>query len=150
MAGMPFSVEVAAPVAHVWASMLDDSPSREWTSSFHPGSFYRGDWSKGSEMRFIGPDDRGAESGLGPRVVENRPLEFISLEYTAEIIAGEDRSFDAEMLRSHENYTFREADGVTTVTVDPDSHSDMSEMFAGIGPPALASLKENAERPVAS
>ena len=39
--------------------MLADDTYREWTSAFHPGSYYKGDWSEGSKILFLGPGDDG-------------------------------------------------------------------------------------------
>ena len=51
----------------------------------------------------------------------------------------------------HENYTFSETDGVTTLEIDLESDGmpeNMKEMFAGMWPKALAELKELAESDV--
>ncbi|KXK26249.1 MAG: hypothetical protein TR69_WS6001001244 [candidate division WS6 bacterium OLB20] len=75
------SINIDAPVEHVWDTMLSDATYRDWTSVFHPGSHFEGTWEKGSEMRFIGPDEDGLPSGVVSRVVENRPYEYVGLEH---------------------------------------------------------------------
>lgn len=132
--------------------MLEDATYREWTESFHEGSYYEGDWSKGSKMLFLGPGDDGAIGGMVAKIVENRPYEFVSIEYMGEIANGvEDTT--SERVRSwagaHENYTFVETNGTTEVQVDIELGDDlgaMKEMFEGMWPKALAKLKEIAEK----
>jgi hypothetical protein len=67
MQKLKYSTTINAPVRDVWTIMLSDSTYREWTSAFHPGSYYEGGWEKGSEIRFIGTDEKGALGGMnGP------------------------------------------------------------------------------------
>jgi uncharacterized protein YndB with AHSA1/START domain len=144
-----FTVDITAPVDHVWDSMLDPDTYREWTHSFHEGSHYTGGWNTGDEIRFLGPDDDGRMGGMIARVVENRPAEFVSLEYTGQIIDGVDDFTSAEakeLIGAHEDYSFSEHDGVTTVDIAVDSDEKFSEMFQEAWPVALAKLGEIAER----
>ena len=143
-----YSVEVNAPVHTVWTAMLDDATYREWASAFHDGSYYEGSWDLGSTIRFLGPNDDGSVGGMIAKVVENRPDEFLSLEYSGEVVGGvDDTTSEAaqRLVGAHENYSFRELDGVTTVTVDLDSDDEFTAMFNDMWPPALAKLKEVAE-----
>jgi uncharacterized protein YndB with AHSA1/START domain len=143
-----YSVEVNAPVQTVWTAMLDDATYREWTSAFHDGSYYEGSWDLGSTIRFLGPNDDGSLGGMLAKVVENRPNEYISLEYIGEVVGGvDDTTSEAakRLVGAHENYSFRESGGVTTVTVDVDSDDEFTPMFNDVWPPALAKLKEVAE-----
>ncbi len=80
MKTLHFSTTINAPKKKVWHTMLDDSPYRDWSSVFKVGSFYRGDWSEGSKILFLGPDPTtGAEGGMVSRIAENRKYEFISV-----------------------------------------------------------------------
>ena len=152
MEKLHYSVTVNAPAKDVWSTMLDDATYREWTSVFHSGSFYEGSWDKGGEIRFLGPADDGNLGGMIATVEENKPHEFISLLYTGQIIDGaEDTTSEAAkaFIGAHENYSFREADGVTTVNVELDSEggfvADFVTEFNAAWPLALARLKEIAE-----
>ena len=88
MKKLHFSIVINAPKEKVWHAMLDDKQYREWTKAFNPGdkpgafSYYRGDWSKGSKMLFLGPDpETGQEGGMVSRIAENKPYEYISIEH---------------------------------------------------------------------
>ena len=129
--------------------MLDDATYRQWTEAFHKGSYYQGDWNEGSKILFLGPDDNGKLSGMVSRIKTNRPYEFISIEHLGMIENGvEDTSSDKikGWAGAHENYTFTETNGVTTVTVDTDTDDEYVAMFQEMWPKALQSLKALAEK----
>lgn len=148
MEKLRYSVRIKAPAEVVWTTMLDDASYREWTSVFNSGSYYEGNWDKGSEIRFLGPDDDGSLGGMIATVEENMPHEFISLRYTGQIVDGaDDTTSDAakSFIGSHENYAFSESGGVTTVDVELDSEEDFVAEFNDAWPAALARLKDLAE-----
>jgi uncharacterized protein YndB with AHSA1/START domain len=149
MQKLNFSIVIDAPKEKVWHAMLDDKPYREWTSAFNPGSYYKGDWSRGSKMLFLGPDpETGQEGGMVSRIVENRPYEYISIEHMGMIRNGiEDTTSEAarKMAPAYENYTFREKDGATEVLVDMDAEEEYAEMFNKMWPEGLQRLKKIAE-----
>ena len=151
MAKLQFTIDINAPKEKVWEVMFDDATYREWSAAFHEGSYFEGNWEKGSKMKFLADDDEG-QSGMYSQVVENRPYEFLSLEHLGVVEDGEidTESEDAqEWAGAHEDYTLTEKDGVTTVTVDMTGDTvdeDMTDMFAEMWPPALEKLKEIAER----
>lgn len=132
--------------------MLADKTYREWTAAFHEGSYYEGSWNKGSSIRFLADDDNGNPSGMTSRIAENIPYEYISIEHLGEVVNGNDdtTSETAKLWAgSHENYTFRETDGVTTLTIDLESKDldpEITKMFEAMWPKALAKLKEIAEQ----
>ncbi len=53
----------------VWEAIIDDASYREWTDVFSKGSYFRGAWSEGSEIRFLAQDPSGKENGLLSRIV---------------------------------------------------------------------------------
>ncbi len=149
MKTLRFSTTINAPRKKVWHTMLDDAPYRDWTSAFNPGSFYRGDWSEGSKILFLGPDPTtGTEGGMVSRIAENRLYEFISVEHLGVVQDGiEDTTSELarEWAPAYENYTFRERDGATEVQVDIDVTDDHASMFEQMWPRALSRLKQLAE-----
>ena len=145
MADLHFSIQISAPRAKVWDTMLSDATYREWTSVFMPGSYFKGDWSEGSKMLFLGPNESGeGEGGMVSRVKENRPGEFISLEHLAEIRDGVETPWGNA---GFENYTFKDSEEGTEVQIDilnlPEEYADM---FNDSWPAALQKLKELAEK----
>lgn len=150
MQKLKFSIEINAPKEKVWDTMLDDKTYRRWTAAFNEGSYYKGDWSKGSKIIFLGPNpETGKEGGMVSRIAENKPYEFISIEHLGIINDGvEDTTSDAvkPWAGSLENYTFKEINGKTELLVDMDINDDYKEMFEDMWPNALQKLKELAEK----
>jgi hypothetical protein len=146
-----FSVEISVPKEKVWYAMLADKTYREWTLAFNSaGSYFKGDWSKGSKILFLGSDPKtGLEGGMVSRIAENKPHEFISIEHLGIVNNGVEDTTSEEAKKwtpAFENYTFEEKDGVTTLAVDIDSEDTMAEEFNKMWPKALQKLKEIAER----
>jgi hypothetical protein len=84
-----FKIDINASKEKVWDTMLEDATYREWTAPFNEGSYYKGDWTKGSEIIFLGPDpETGKEGGMVSRIAENKKYEFISIEHLGIIKDG--------------------------------------------------------------
>ena len=152
---MHFEIEINATVQKVWDTMLADATYREWTETFHTGSYYKGDWSEGSKMLFLGPDENSnKEGGMVSRIKENRKYEFISIEHLGVVTDGvEDTTSEQVMtwLPAFENYTFTDKGGHTLLVIDMEMPETaeakmMKEMFEGMWPKALLKLKEICER----
>ncbi|TFB99556.1 hypothetical protein E3O42_13455 [Cryobacterium adonitolivorans] len=153
METLHFSTQINAAAENVWETMLDDATYREWTSVFNPGSYFLGSWLPGSEIRFVGNDENGELGGMVGVIAEHRPHEFVSIEYRGQIVNGiEDTTSDEakRLIGTHENYTFTENDGVTTLTVDVDVDDEWVGMFAEQWPLGLAKLTKLAEIEVAT
>ncbi|MGF7118626.1 SRPBCC family protein [Methanobacterium oryzae] len=147
------AIVINAPKEKVWHTMLDLDTYKIWTEAFAPGSSYEGDWSEGSKMLFIGPDENGNMGGMVSQIKESRPYEFVSIEYKGvvkdgkEIITGEEAK---EFAGSLENYTFKEMDGKTEVIVDllgsEGIDEELKQYFQDSWKKALQKLKELAEK----
>src|SRR5204862_6149837 len=75
-----FSIHIAAPKEKVWHTMLDLDTDRIWTSAFNDGSYYEGNWEKGSKIRFIGANPETREMGsMVSEIGENMRCEHISI-----------------------------------------------------------------------
>ncbi len=153
MQKMHYSIVINAPREKVYETMLNDSTYREWTSAFSPGGYFEGNWSEGSTMRFIGSDPDHPEetslSGMIMRVAKNTPNEFVSLEATGVVANGvEDTTSDmvTGWLGAKEEYTFKDVDGGTELSVDQDTVEEFVEQFSTMWPKGLEKLKEISER----
>jgi hypothetical protein len=145
-----FSVQINAPREKVWDTMLGEETYREWTKAFSPGGYYKGDWSEGSKILFIGPDPKtGIEGGMVSRIKESRKPEFVSIEHLGILNNGVEDTTSEEARKwtpAFENYTFTEKDDGTQLDVDMDIVDEMKQEFQGMWPKALQSLKEISER----
>jgi hypothetical protein len=150
MQKLHFSILINAPKEKVWHTMLDDKTYREWTTAFHPGSYYKGDWNKGSKILFLGPNpETGEEGGMVSRIAEHKPYEFISIEHLGIIQNGVEDTTSNEARKwapAYEDYSFKEKDGATEVLVSLDVDEEETELFNKMWLEALQKLKEIAER----
>ena len=148
------SIFINAPRERVWDVMLADDTYRQWTTAFHPGSYYKGDWSEGSKILFLGPGPDGAgEGGMVSRIRENRLHEFISIEHLGIVQNGVEDTESEEARKwapAYENYTFAEKNGGTELSVEMDMESNAKETFERMWTEALSRLKELAEGDVVS
>lgn len=138
------SIIINAPKEKVWDIMLGKDTYPLWTDVFMPGSYYIGDWSEGSKILFLAPDEKGKTGGIVSKIKENRPYEYISIEHRCEIEDGKEKEVEwAGML---ENYTFNEINGKTEVSIDMDAVEEFKEMMQDMWLKALQKLKELAEK----
>lgn len=145
------NIKINAPVEKVWNTVTNVESYKEWTSVFCPGSYLKGDWTKGSKMLFLGPDpETGKEGGMVSEIAENILHKYISIKHNGMINEGiEDTTSDKikEWAPSFENYTFEKiSDNETKFTLDMDSTEEYYDYFIEAWPKALEKLKEIAER----
>jgi hypothetical protein len=148
MEKLKFSIEINASKAKAWNTMLEDRTYRLWTEAFTEGSYYVGDWNKGSNILFLAPGTDGKTGGMVSRIKDNRLYEFISIEHLGEVIDGvEDTTSDRvkDWAGALENYTFVDKNGKTELIVEMDINKEFKEMFEGMWPKALQILKELCE-----
>ena len=152
MQKLQFKKEINAPAQKVFAAMLglkDKASYEEWTAVFNPTSTFLGSWEKGSKMHFLGVDENGKKGGLVSIIEEHQPAKFISIQHCGlldgdtELMSGEEVG---KWAGGHENYSFEENHGTTTLTVDLDTTDDFVDYFNNTYPAALDKLKEISER----
>lgn len=139
-----FEIIIDKPVAMVYETMIADETYRAWTSAFNATSHYRGSWEKGSKMLFIGCDEDGNEGGMVSRIKDNVKNEFISIEHLGFYSNGEE-NLNNSWSGSLENYTFKDLNGKTHLSIDLDSNQEFKSYFEGMWPIALQKLKDVCE-----
>lgn len=140
-----FSTHIEAPRERVWDVMLGQDTYGEWAKAFGPGSLYQGDWNEGSSILFLGPD---LQMGMASRIKESRKPEFISIEHVGIVMNGAVDATSDEAKKwapALENYTFKEVDNGTELTVSLEVIPEHKSMFEETWPEALALLKQLAE-----
>jgi uncharacterized protein YndB with AHSA1/START domain len=151
MEKLHYSITINVPKEKVWHTMLDLETYKQWTGPFYPGSYFEGGWEKGSDIKFVAETD-GKVGGLYGRIVENKPYEYVSIEYIGQIVDGEvdTQSEDARTwIGAHENYRFTEINGATTVDIEligTQNGNELAGMFDDMWPKSLQKLKELAEQ----
>ncbi|MBP7437972.1 MAG: SRPBCC domain-containing protein [Bacteroidia bacterium] len=151
MKKLQFNVSIKAPAGRVYDRMLGISSKltyEQWTALFNPTSTYEGNWKKGSKIYFVGTDEKGERGGMVSEISENVPGRFVSIRHyglvkaNAEITEGPDVE---KWANGFENYSFEEADGITTVKVELDTNEEFSDYMSQTYPKALDRLREICE-----
>ena len=151
MQKLHYSITINAPKEKVWDTLFADSTYRIWTKAFNQGSYFQGDWSQGSIIKFLGTDEEGGagEGGMYSRIKENRPNEFMSIEHLGMINNGVIDTTSDEVKKwtpAFENYTLKEAGDSTELSIDIDINEEYKSQFDDMWPKALESLKQLAEK----
>ncbi len=146
-----FTIAIQAPAATVYENMLglnDRANYEQWTAFFNPTSTYEGTWEEGTKMFFIGVDEKGQKGGIVSRIAENRRNEYVSIHHLGLFQAGVEMTEGPEVEKwanGFENYSFKENNGTTTISVDLDVPTDFEAYMNETYPKALAKLKEICE-----
>jgi hypothetical protein len=151
MEKLQFKTEINAPTGKVFDFMLgitNKSTYEQWTAMFNPTSTYEGNWNKGSKILFIGTDEKGEKGGMVSEIAENIKNQFVSIRHYGLVKNGVEVTEGPEVEKwanGFENYTFKENNGATLVTVDLDTAEDFLEYMKQTYPKALDKLKEICE-----
>lgn len=151
MKKLQFKKEIQATATKVYETMLglkNKQSYENWTSVFNPTSTLEGNWDKGSKMYFVGTDEHGKKGGMVSKIEEHQAAKFVSIQHYG-MLDGDKEITSGEQVEkwagSHENYTFYEHEGTTTLTVDIDSVEEYVDYFENTYPSALDKLKELVE-----
>ncbi len=138
-----FTIDIKAPKEKVWSVLFDDKTYRQWTSVFAEGSYAVTDWKEGSKTLFLAGD-----SGMVSVIEKNIPNEFMSIKHLGTVTNGiEDTESEKvkEWSGAHENYTLKENDGVTTLSIEMDTADEHKDYFDKAWPAALEKVKQLSE-----
>jgi uncharacterized protein YndB with AHSA1/START domain len=142
MKELQYSVTIDEPREKVWDTMLGRDTYEKWTAAAWPGSSFEGDWSEGSQMRFVGADGGG---GTLAKITSVDPYTHIDAEHIAVIAedGSEDRNSDVAKtwVGTKESYSFNARNGSTEVVVDIATYPEWESMFNEGWPGALQALK---------
>lgn len=151
MQRLQFKIEINAPAQKVYETMLglkDKNTYAQWAAVFNPTSTYEGNWAEGSKIYFVGQDENGKKGGMISQIEAHKPAEFVSIRHYG-FLDGETEITSGEQVEKwaggHENYTYSENNGITTLTVDLDTVDEYQEFFNKTYPMALDKLKEIVE-----
>ena len=152
MQKLQFKTQIEAPALTVYETMLglkDKASYQYWTAAFNPTSTFEGSWEKGSKLYFVGLDENGKKGGMVSTIEDNQVARFVSILHYG-LLDGETEVTTGEQVEKwaggHENYSFEEVNGLTTVTVEIDVIEEFLEYFYETYPKALERLKETCEK----
>lgn len=139
-----FSTTIKAYKEKVWAVLWNDENYKAWTAAFATGSHAETDWQEGSKVLFL--DGKG--DGMFCIIAKKIPNEFISFKYNGEVKNNIELPVDeknSEWVNGFENYTLKEENGITTLTVEITVTEGMLDYFNKTFPTALENIKKIAE-----
>jgi uncharacterized protein YndB with AHSA1/START domain len=99
-------------------------------------------------MLFLAPNTQGQMEGMVSTIAENKPHAFLSIKHLGFIKNGVEDTQSDEIKAwapSFENYTLKEANGGTELSVDMDTTEQYHQYFEQTWPLALQRLKEIVE-----
>jgi hypothetical protein len=142
-----FKKQISAPREKVWDILWGDETYPVWVHAFSPpgseGSTARTDWQKGSKVLFV--DSSG--SGMVSTVHDRIDNEFMSFKHLGEFIDGVEKiDENAGWYGAMENYTLKEVDGKTELTIDIDLTEEFQDHFDEAWPKALEKVRELSEK----
>lgn len=146
MEKLQFKVSIDAPRTKVWQVLWNDETYRQWTAAFSPDSHAVTDWQKGSKVLFL--DGNGM--GMVSTIAENIPNEYMSIRHLGEIRDGVEDTESERVKKwgggdAQENYTLKDVNGKTELTVDLDITEEFKDEFSKAFPKALDKVKELSE-----
>lgn len=151
MKKLQYTININASAEKVYNIMLGINNIKnyeQWTAEFNPTSTYKGTWKKGSTMQFIGTDENGKRGGMISEIEENIPNKFVSIRHYGLVQDDKEITTGPEIEKwagGHENYSYAENNGITTVTIEVDVTEDFVDYYNTACPKALEKLKEICE-----
>lgn len=151
MKKLQYTISIKASADKVYNAMLGINDIKDyeyWTAAFNPTSTYEGTWEKGSKILFVGIDEDGKRGGMVSEIEENIPGKFVSIRHYGLLLGDEEITTGPEVEKwagGHENYSYEENNGVTTVTIEIDVTEDFIDYYNTTCPQALEKLKEICE-----
>lgn len=152
MKRVQYFIHINAPKEKVYDCMLglsDKSTYEKWTAIFNPMSTYRGAWSPGSKMLFIGSDEHGEQGGMVSEIVEAVPGELVTIRHYGLYKSGEEITEGPEVAQwagGIEQYVFNDDGQSTALTINLDTAEDFVAYMDEKFPAALQVLKQHCEQ----
>ncbi len=143
-----FSTTIKATKEKVWAVLWNDETYKAWTSAFTQGSYAVSDWNEGSKILFL--DSKG--SGMYSTIAKKIPNEFMSFKHIGEVKDNIELPLDEKTQSwsgSMEEYTLKETDGTTELTIEMDAVESFMDYFTKTFPVAIENIKKLAEAKIA-
>ena len=140
-----FKTTINASREKVWEVLWNDETYPKWTAPFIEGSHAETDWEEGSKVLFLGPE----RNGMVSRIKSKKVNAFMSFAHQGIVKNGEEDTKSEEVKSwkgALENYTLKDVNGKTELTMDVDIADEYLENFQKAIPKALQKVKELSEQ----
>ena len=141
---MIFLAQINAPRSAVWHTLTDPEQFQKWSAPLNEGSRFVGDWSEGSEIRFVNAEG----AGLISKVLSNSPCKHLFVRHLGTVSADGEENFadDNEWRNAHDLYEITEDDeGMTALRVEMEVPTAHRDSVMNTWPSALARIVELSE-----
>lgn len=144
MITLNFSITINALKEKVWKVLWDDITYRQWTSVFTEGSYAVSDWEEGSKILFLSPSGQGMFSTIAKKILN----ECMWFKHLGTVEDGKEQPEDEtskDWSGATENYTLKEIDEMTELSVAIDVTENEEQYFRDTFPKALEKVKSLSE-----
>lgn len=146
MKKLQFSINIAAPREKVWNILWTKSTYEEWTAPFNQGgSSVQTDWTEGGRVLFT---DSAGKEGMVSEIAALKPNEYMSFRHLGMLNNGVEDLESPEVKEwagAKENYSLKDVNGQTELTVDMDITEEHMDTFKEAFPKALNIVKNLSE-----
>jgi hypothetical protein len=143
-------VKIMASRENIWEAIISEEDFVDWCSAFCEGSYFEGDWSVGSRMKFLGPSpEDGREGGMISEVVEHKSGHVLRLRAAGVIEDGQER-FEGDDVDpwkgNREEYVLVGESDPFELQIYAEAPQSMYDFFDSAWEKAVTRIKELAEQ----
>ena len=139
MIPLHFEIQINATPSKVWNTLWEEHNYRKWAESLNKGSYFEGDFTKGSKIYFFDSN----QNGMYNLVVENHPNKEMTFKHLGWIEKGQESP--QPWIDSGEEYLLKENEKGTLLQVKVQALDEFANFFEGKYPSMLVAIKELAE-----
>ncbi len=136
MTPLEYKTEISASSEKIWDALCNKESYTEWSG----GNRYEGNWTEGTEMKFLDPKN----NGMYNLVERHTPDRELTMKHLGWIYDG--NSDPQDWTDSRISYLLQPNDFVSELTVKVNSLDEFVDFYNGYIPKILQKIKEIAER----
>ena len=146
MQTLKYETRINASASAVWQTLTDQEKYKQWVRAFSPDSYFDGEWTQGTHIRFLDPNMGGTRA-----LIESlEPDKHILVRHVSLISKEGEESTTGEIadkwIGTTEDYRLTENENTTLLEITIVTHADFVQMFEDCWPTALETIKDLSEQ----
>ena len=146
MRTLNYERRITAPATAVWKTLTDRDAYRQWVKAFSADSYFDGEWTQGTHIKFLDPNMGGTRA-----IIESlEPDRHILVRHVALISREGEESTTGDIadkwIGTTEDYRLTQHENTTLLEITIVTHADFVQMFDDCWPGALETIKELSEQ----